>query len=765
MRYLEFYWSYLLEYPLDWIDYVIAIDTPFRSFVAKSVISLMLVYILYWIFKVEVLGRIRERRRLKQNFDPSILEVDARGPGEESASIALPQDFKTAFALLKRGKDFLGLAKLCMAHGKPRVAAKWYWKAGHPREAADALIQGGRTLKAARWLERGNHPAEAARLYLEKRRPAAAARAFRAAHDLSAAAEAYLQAKKYAQAAIAFQEFLELGGEDQEKKAAAAEHCYRMLGNEKTLSKIPEAQRAPLFELIAKHLEGAQRNDLAADVYTRLGQHEKAGKVYLKIGELDKAMRSLQKAGKSADADSVMGNILEKKQQWKQAAEAFTRAGMHQRAGDCYAKINDALNAAVCYETSGDFFMAGFGLIHAKHWEKALLLLQKVPEGNPRFNESRSLLGRCFFEMQDYAQCVAVLENHLTGARVGTANIDYFWMLALAYEQVGKLETSQEVLQKIRSVNIHFRDIEQRLSNINSRISMAPERGSTMTPDSLMQAPTQEQTQVMTMVENSVGTRYKLERELGRGGMGVIYLAQDTNLDRKVALKFLGSAVDGNPEFKKRFTREAKAAAKVSHPNIVAIYDIGTQEGKAYIAMEFIEGGDLSKYLRKNGKLAPREAANILGQACAAMEAVHQAGVVHRDIKPENIVLTSGGLVKVMDFGLAMAQDMRITTGNMIMGTPLYMSPEQAQGQEVDARTDIYALGMVLYELLTGAPPILGQDILERQISEMPPPPSSKNPAITPELDAIIMKCIAKNREERYPTAQELQEALRGAEK
>jgi len=432
------------------------------------------------------------------------------------------------------------------------------------------------------------------------------------------------------------------------------------------------------------------------------------------------------------------------------------------RAGDCFSKANAPADAARCYEKGGEFFGAGFALVHAQHWEAAIRMLQQVPENALRYDESRALLGRCFYEMKDYAHCVATLENHLTGAKVVSGNIDYFWMLALAYEQTGELEKSLRTLQKIRAVNLNYRDVTQRLSSVESRISMM---GEGITRPSAIQrtaGPTPPQaTEVVQMVENSTGNRYVIERELGRGGMGVVYLARDTQLDRRVALKFLGTMVDHSEEFRQRFVREAKAAAKVSHPNIVAIYDIGSQEGSAYIAMEYVEGTSLTRYLADKGRLPLREAANLTLQICSAVHAIHEQGIVHRDIKPDNILIGRGGLIKVMDFGLAKIKDMRLTAPGMVMGTPCYMPPEQIRGEETDARSDIYALGLVFYELFTGKTAFSEGNVINRQLYEMPAPPRAIVPELPESLEHIIMKCVAKKPEERFASCQELATTLR----
>jgi serine/threonine-protein kinase len=336
-------------------------------------------------------------------------------------------------------------------------------------------------------------------------------------------------------------------------------------------------------------------------------------------------------------------------------------------------------------------------------------------------------------------------------------------MLALAYEQLGKLEESQRILYKIQSVDVSYKDVAQRLTNISSRISMGAVAAPTPGPPGRTQVDP-ERTQVMQMVEGLLGGRYRLEQELGRGGMGVVYLAHDTQLDRPVALKFLGTLMDDSDEYRQRFVREAKVAARVNHPNIVSIHDISATLGRAHIVMEYVQGASLARYIREKGRLSPREAVNIFMQACSALDAVHKAGIVHRDIKPDNILIAKGGLVKLTDFGLAKAESSRITAANVVMGTPAYMSPEQSLGAEVDARSDVYSMGLVLHEMLTGTTVFSGGDVPDRQRNEMPPPPGTIVEGIPETLDRIVMKCVAKDPRRRYQTVSELVAALREAQ-
>lgn len=763
MDWWNYYWNGLLQIPLDWCSGFLPLDTPFKLFLGKLVLTVLALWVLYTIIRIEIWGRIRDSIDRKKHWhDVPMSKEDAAAADEPQES---PEDFKRTVARLRKDRQYAKLAQAYSARGKHKDAAYWYKKAGMWKQGAHALAQAGKTLRAATWLEKAGEYEAAAQFYAQKGWHRWSAKAYERAGDLPAAASEYAQAKKFKVAAETFLRYFQTMSGDASVPAAAADRCYALINDERVIGAVSEEQRRQLMGAVALCFETAERAEIAAGLHRKAGNPTRAAQIYARLGQFDKAVQCMTEAGKPQDAAELAGRAYESKSQWAEAGVAYVQAGQFRRAGDCFSKANDPVRAAAAYEKAGEFYGAGFAMMHAGKWEGAIPLFQKVREDHPNFNESRAFLGRCFYELKDYAHCAAALENHLLGKRVETNNIDYFWMLALALEQLGELVKSRELLLKIHSVSIGFRDVSQRLSNINTRISMTASAASGIAAmaASAESRPSQKETQVMEMVANCVGTRYALERELGRGGMGVIYLARDTALDRPVALKFLGALVDGNEEFKRRFEREAKAAAKVNHPNIVSIYDIGTQEGKAYIAMEYIEGGDLSKYLRHKGRLSPREAANIMIQVCSALDAVHKTGIVHRDLKPENIVITRGALVKVMDFGLALVPENRLTAKNVVMGTPLYMSPEQVRGEEIDARSDIYSLGIVLYELLTGVPPFEGGDLLKKQLEETPPPPSQAVPDLPKEFDDIVMKCIAKDKEARFGAAQELIDALRAA--
>jgi serine/threonine protein kinase len=257
---------------------------------------------------------------------------------------------------------------------------------------------------------------------------------------------------------------------------------------------------------------------------------------------------------------------------------------------------------------------------------------------------------------------------------------------------------------------------------------------------------------------------FEVRRLLGKGGMGAVYLAHDPSLDREVAVKVLPNRLARDGAIVARFQREARSLAKLRHPNLMHIYTVGEYGGRPFFAMEYVRGSTLKSVIAKTGPLPPEQALHICGEVMSALAKVHKAEMVHRDIKPGNIMVDEDGRAVLMDFGLAREeQDLSLTADHTVLGTPSYMSPEQARGDRVDARTDIYSLGIVLYEMLAGAPPFKGKtsfELLRQHIEAAVPPLLEARPDLPAAYDSVVRAALAKPPGDRFQTVGQMAAAL-----
>jgi serine/threonine-protein kinase len=262
-----------------------------------------------------------------------------------------------------------------------------------------------------------------------------------------------------------------------------------------------------------------------------------------------------------------------------------------------------------------------------------------------------------------------------------------------------------------------------------------------------------------------LNNRYQLEERLGTGGMAVVYRGRDLMLERSVAIKILRENFSGDSEFRERFRQEAKAAANLTHPNIVTVHDFGLDSNRLFIVMEFVPGTHLKAILQRRGRLSVEEAVSLMVQACAGVGYAHRAGLVHCDIKPHNMLITPDKRLKVTDFGIAraLASIQPEERTEIVWGSPQYFAPEQAAGGPPSPASDVYSLGVILYELLTGRLPFIADsstDLARMHRDEPPPPPRSLNPAISPALEQILLKVLAKEPSTRYRTADQFGRVL-----
>jgi|GEM_PF-5207221 len=375
-----------------------------------------------------------------------------------------------------------------------------------------------------------------------------------------------------------------------------------------------------------------------------------------------------------------------------------------------------------------------------------------LQRANPTLTDFKIALGNLYKEVGDPAAAASQLKTippqdpHYQEAAV---------LLTEVYIELGELDKAETFFESISGAAQRHPELFQKIEQLRKSKIFMPSGvaadGQTITYDA-----------TKTPVGRSTPQRYKLLNELGRGGMGVVYRALDTVLNRNVAFKILPEDLRDHPKIAESFVREAQALAALSHPNIVTIFDAGQQAGNLFFAMQYIEGTDLKAELKKVGKMPVPRAITIVKDLCRALAYAHEKRIVHRDIKTSNVMLTKDGGVMLMDFGLSKFLEESAAARTAVSGTPYYMSPEQTIGEGIDHRTDIYSLGVMMFELLTGRVPFPSGDIGYHHLHTLPENPTNLNPEIPQRLSDIILKCMEKDKEKRYQSASDILKDLEG---
>lgn len=373
-----------------------------------------------------------------------------------------------------------------------------------------------------------------------------------------------------------------------------------------------------------------------------------------------------------------------------------------------------------------------------------LPLLEKTAEESALDIATRFQLAQIHIARKMWTHAIADLRLTCTHPKFKKESL---YLLGQCCEQKGAVEKAREHYERLLAVDYYYLDTLERLSALNH-----PHQQTT-----LITPPTTSLTTSQAVLPAGLRERYEVIREVGRGGAGIVYQAIDLKLKRDVALKVLYHQASDAAGSLSQFLQEARVIAHLKHANIIDVYDVDVEA--RCIAMEFVAGGTLREFLKQHPRLPVESARSIIVQLCRGLQAAHQAGVLHRDIKPANIFLTTRHTVKLGDFGIAHIANAEQDTFMHLsahIGTLPYMSPEQVRGDPLTPASDIYAVGVVLYELLTGAPPFTQGDIAYHQVYSSPPPPS-----VVDDLAAIILRCLAKHPDERFSSAQELSRALK----
>ncbi len=445
------------------------------------------------------------------------------------------------------------------------------------------------------------------------------------------------------------------------------------------------------------------------------------------------------------------GSILLSTDQVKEAVQTLERVyGLYPNAAEIQEKL------AKCYqkllEKNNDLearFKLGKLFYSQQEYDEAIGCFQQTSQDYRWEAESTKMLGKCFsgkgmldLALQEFKKLVVDEETK-----------ELLYDLAQRYEAKKDLVGAKTVYRQLFAADISYKDVKTRFEMLS---------GSTSDPMAF------EKTSIVQQMSEEAARRYELLDELGRGAMGIVYRARDKELEEVVALKILPDNMSNNPEAVRRFKIEARNARKLSHPNIVRIHDIGEEMGRKYISMEYVDGTDLKRKIKSttNGKIKLSDVVKFCLEISDALGYAHRLGIVHRDIKPANIMLNSNDDVKVTDFGIAKMMDQSNLGGEgtmigAVIGTPLYMSPEQVQGVPVDNRADLYSFGVMIYELCNGKPPFTEGDLAYQHIHQEP----TKIEGIPDELWEIIAKCLAKKKEDRYEKAELIYDDLKEVQK
>jgi tetratricopeptide (TPR) repeat protein len=693
------------------------------------------------------------------------------------------EDFDKAAESCLLNNDYGNAAKCLVRIGDHAQAAELFLKARDYTSAAQNLHTIGRLGEAAPLFAKGGHPVKSAECY-------ASIGFYQKTGELLAEAEEYDQAAPYLLrtlqertsrrdssltleedavsgniARLASKCFIDTG---QKLKAAQAlelgglfsdaGHLFEELGEKGKASELyikgkDTTAAARVLESsdhgdenalrIAEALLEEGKSIEAAELFARLGEWNRAAKLFIENGLKDLAIEAYAQHGdhkSAADLLIDMGRSAD-------AASMLMEAGKPEDAARIYGKMGEKENELEALVKAGAHFQASKYFLELGKKVEATEELQKVEPDDSNFSEANILLGEIFFDKKQWSLAIASYQKALSEENVRRDNLESFYRYASSLKEDGQLQGALSILEKILLVDYHYRDIKDQVQAIKGVLNASSPGLSApflpSSPDATMVAPGGDQARK--------SDRYQIIEELGRGGMGVVYKASDTLLDRIVAYKVLPPHVQKDRKILDMFLREARSAARLSHPNIVTIFDADEDKGEFFIIMELVEGDSLKELLLQQGKFPVKTALVLAAQVFKALAYAHGKGIVHRDIKPANLLWAkSDKQVKITDFGLARVIEEGRKTHTQMAGTPYYMAPEQIIGGTVDHQADQYAMGITLYEFVTGTVPFKEGDVLYHHVHTEPKPPETHNPDLTEPLSSFIMKCIAKESDKRF---------------
>ncbi len=686
-----------------------------------------------------------------------------------------------------------------LARGRLAEAAQIFERCGEPGQAGAALLE------AARRAPAGEPKASMARQAAEYLRRAGerlgAAEALALGGDLEAGVQVLVEDGKRHEAAQllhfnaqhvrAAEIFAEL--EDFRSEARAWSHAGEAHRAAQALERAGDTIGA------ARLLLEVQAFHEAAQVHLRAGSPAAAAEILLSAGDLGGAVQALEQAG---DIDGAV-EMLCKAGKQGEAAQLLRARGEHQRATQLLADSGDLLQRAQLLEGRGDAIGAAQAYLDFGQPDPAYECLVTLSDPPPL---ARFLLARAAMGISRHDEAAQHFAALLDAQPQGVTREDILYGLARAFEAADRLMEAVATLDELVGAAPSYRDASFRLKLLRARLTEQQQPLKTLPPSEMQRlhseiaplkaqsgsgpqhlppewaggalrspaedlsdwassamapVPAIDRPRYDTVRRRGVPSRYAVEVEIGRGGMGVVYRALDANLGRLVAIKVLEGAASADPKMREYFLREARAIAQLVHPNIVTLFDAGLEGDSPYLVMELVEGEDLRSRLTK--PIALPELLVLLAGVASGLDYAHGRKIVHRDVKPENVLVSREGVGKLMDFGVAyVARENQNQGGRQatIIGTPAYMAPEQIKGEGLGGHTDVYALGVMLYECLAGKPPFAPEGALYHHVNSPVPDPRTLRPDIPAALAELALRCLAKSPADRPPSARAVADAL-----
>lgn len=535
----------------------------------------------------------------------------------------------------------------------------------------------------------------------------------------------------------------------------------------------------------------------AAEMFERAGDLGKAATLLCEIGDAENSARLFERAGLPCDAAAVLLEAFGREPAvLRRAGDLFCAGEESERAAECFAAAGDWERAAALFETAGSTALAAMAYEHASNWDRAAALYESAeafPEARTNYERAGDLLrsanialrmdwlldaGRGYYKLGSYERAIETLQRigpESPEAREATL------LLGRIFVEKGLYERAKEKLGELQDAEPESKDQLAALSLLADAHERSGETARALElleqvveiDESFENAASRlERLQDQALAETHPATgsydhRYELREEIGRGGMGVVYLAQDKELGRLVAVKFLPAELSANSAALRMFRQEARSAAAMNHPNIVLVYDVGVLSGRHCILMEYVRGRSARDLMREGAPkgtrkraLEARKVTEIAVETCAALSYAHTHNIIHRDVKPANIIISDSGRVKLTDFGISKVLEADGDDQTQAKGTPQYMAPEQLLGRPLDGRADLYALGISMFEMATGRRPFIGEDVIDKQLHHELPDPRRLNAEIPQGLVEIVQRACAKLPEERYATADAMRQAL-----